>query len=130
MRPVLLFFGPLPLYGYGSAIAIGGVIAARLLWLRREKMGLRDEESFWELINLTVLSGFLGGKVLFLIQYGWSGLSIIHGYSVFGGFIAVPPAIALFARWKRIPALKLADYMFLGAMFWHVFGRFGCFLAG
>ena len=130
MRPVLLFVGAMPLYGYGSAIAFGGVIAARLLWLRREKMGLRDADSFWELINLVVLSGFLGGKILFLIQYGWSGLSITHGYSVFGGFIAVPLSIALFARWKRISALKLADYLFLSAIFWHAFGRLGCFLAG
>ena len=66
MWPVLLSFGPFHLYGYGAAIAFGGVLAARPLWLHRAKMGLRDEESFWTLINLAVLSGFIGGKLMFL----------------------------------------------------------------
>ncbi len=130
MRPVLLACGPVRLYGYGVAIAFGGIISARLLWLRREKMGLRDEESFWALINLVVLAGFFGGKILFLLQSGWGGLSLANGYSAFGGFISVPLCVALFARWKKIAVLKLADYVFLCALFWHAFGRLGCFLAG
>lgn len=130
MLPVLLAFGPLRLHGYGAAIALGGVLGARLLWLRREKMGLRDEDSFWALINLAVLSGFLGGKLLFLVQYGWRGLSLSSGYSAFGGFLGVPLCVALFARWKKIPVLKLADYVLLCGLFWHAFGRLGCFLAG
>lgn len=129
--PVIFAFGPLTLYGYGAAITLGGVVGARLLWLRREKMGLRDDESFWALINLAVLSGFLGGKLLFMIQYGArEGFSLMSGYSAFGGFVAVPLAVAGFACWKKIPFLKLADYMFLTALFWHAFGRLGCFLAG
>lgn len=128
--PILFSLGPLRLYGYGASIMLGGVLGARFLWLRREKMGLPDEESFWALINLTVLSGFLGGKLLFLIQYGWRDLSIMNGYSAFGGFISVPLCVAFFARWKKIPVLKLADYVFLCAAFWHAFGRLGCFLAG
>ena len=131
MWPVLLAFGPLRLHGYGAAIMLGGVIGIRLLWLRREKMGLRDEESFWALINLAVASGFLGGKLLFMLQYGFrEGLSLTNGYSAFGGFVGVPLCVVIFARWEKIPVLKLADYMFLGALMWHIFGRLGCFLAG
>jgi phosphatidylglycerol:prolipoprotein diacylglycerol transferase len=130
MRPVLLAFGPLTLYGYGAAITLGGVLGARWLWLRRAKMGLRDEESFWALINIACLSGFLGGKFLFLIQYGFSGFTLMSGYSAFGGFVSVPLAVFAFARRKKIPFLRLADYMFLCALFWHAFGRLGCFLAG
>ncbi len=131
MFPVLWSYGPLKLYGYGFMIVLGAVVVARLLWSRREKMGLRDEESYWALINIAALSGFLGGKLLFLAQYGWQGgLTVMNGYSSFGGFISVPLAIYAFARWKKIPFLKLADYMFLLAISWHVFGRLGCFLAG
>lgn len=130
MRPVLLAFGPFRLYGYGAAVALGGLVAARLLWLRRAKMGLRDDESFWALVNVVVVAGFLGGKLLYLLQYGWSDVSIMNGYSAFGGFISIPLAVAAFARWKKLSFLKLADYVFLGALFWHAFGRMGCFLAG
>lgn len=131
MLPVLLSFGPFHLYGYGFAITVGAVIGARLLWLRRAKMGLRDDESFWALLNIAVLSGFLGGKLMHMLQFGFrSGLSLMNGYASFGGFVSVPLGVYAFARWKKIPFLKLADYMFLTAFFWQSFGRLGCFLAG
>ncbi|MCR4296447.1 MAG: prolipoprotein diacylglyceryl transferase [Elusimicrobia bacterium] len=130
MLPILVALGPFKLYGYGAAITLGGVLGARFLWLRRARMGLRDDESFWALINLAVMAGFLGGKLLFILQYGWTGFNLMNGYSAFGGFVSVPLAIAGFAYWKKIPFLKLADYMFLTAAFWHAFGRLGCFLAG
>jgi len=128
--PVLFSFGPFHLYGYGAAITLGGVLGARLLWLRREKMGLRDEESFWGLLNLAVLSGFAGGKLMHMLQFGFTRPSFMNGYASFGGFVSVPLAVFAFARWKKIPFLKLADYMFLTAFFWQAFGRLGCFLAG
>ena len=130
MLPVLFSLGPLRLYGYGAAITLGAVVAARILWLRRGKMGLPDEDSYWALINIAAVSGFLGGKLMYMLQFGFSGFSIMHGYASFGGFVSVPLAVAGFAYWKRIPFLKLADYMFLTAFIWHAFGRLGCFLAG
>lgn len=130
MWPVLWSYGPLRLYGYGAAIVFGAALSARLMWRWREKAGLRDEESFWALINIAALSGFLGGKLLFLIQYGWRDLTVMNGYSVLGGFLSVPLAIAAFARWKKLSLFTLTDYMFVIAPFWHAFGRLGCFLAG
>lgn len=131
MLPVLLSVGPFRLYGYGFMITVGGLLGARLLWLRRARMGLKNDEEFWALINVACLSGFLGGKILHLLQYGWKGgASLMNGYSSFGGFVSVPLAVWAYARWKKIPFLKLADYMFLTAFFWHAFGRMGCFLAG
>lgn len=131
MCPILLAIGPFTLYGYGAAITLGGLVSGGLLYLRRGKIGFPREEDFLALVNCCVLSGFIGGKLLFMIQYGWkAGLSIMNGYSAFGGFVSVPLCVALFARWKKIPFLKLADYMFLGACMGHIFGRIGCFLAG
>lgn len=130
MLPVLFSLGPFHLYGYGAAITLGGVLGARLLWLRRAKMGLSDDESFWALLNVAVLSGFLGGKLMHMLQFGFNRVSLMNGYASFGGFVSVPLAVFAFARWKKIPFLKLADYMFLTAFFWQAFGRFGCFLAG
>ncbi|MDO8757424.1 MAG: prolipoprotein diacylglyceryl transferase, partial [Elusimicrobiota bacterium] len=130
MLPILFSIGPFHLYGYGAAITLGGIIGARLLWLRRAKMGLRDDESFWALLNLAVLSGFLGGKLMYMLQFGFNRLSFMNGYASYGGFVSVPLAVFAFARWKKIPFLRLADYMFLTAFFWQSFGRLGCFLAG
>jgi phosphatidylglycerol---prolipoprotein diacylglyceryl transferase len=128
--PVLFSLGPLHLYGYGAAITLGAIVAARILWLRRVQMGLPDEDSYWALINIAAMSGFLGGKLMFMLQFGISRFSLMNGYASFGGFVSVPLAIYAFARWKKIPFLKLADYMFMTAFIWHAFGRLGCFLAG
>jgi len=131
MWPVLLSVGSIHLYGYGAMITLGGIVSAGLLYRRREKIGLPREEDFFAVINLAVVSGFVGGKILYMIQYGVrDGFSLMSGYSAFGGFVGVPLFVAAFARWKKIPFLKLADYMFLGALMGHIFGRFGCFLAG
>ena len=131
MWPVLLSVGSLHLYGYGAMITLGGIVSAGLLYRRRAKIGLPREEDFFALINLAVMSGFVGGKILYMLQYGFhDGFSLMSGYSAFGGFVSVPLFVAFFARWKKIPFLKLADYMFLGALMGHIFGRLGCFLAG
>jgi phosphatidylglycerol:prolipoprotein diacylglycerol transferase len=129
--PILLAIGPFKLFGYGAAITLGGALSARLMWNCREKAGLRDEESYWALINIAALSGFAGGKLLFMLQYGVrEGFSVMAGYSAFGGFVSVPLAVAGFAYWKKIPFVNLIDHMFPIASFWHAFGRLGCFLAG
>ncbi|MBI3289620.1 MAG: prolipoprotein diacylglyceryl transferase [Elusimicrobia bacterium] len=138
MFPVLLEFGPLRLFGYGAAIALGGVLTFRVMWLRRARIGLKDDESYWALLNGLLLSGFGGGHLLYLAEYARPGtpefrqyaLSLSAGYSVFGGFIGASLFVVLFARWKKIPVLRLADTVFWCALFAHVFGRLGCFLAG
>jgi phosphatidylglycerol:prolipoprotein diacylglycerol transferase len=135
--PILFELGPIRIFGYGAAIALGGIWAFRVYWLRRKQIGLPDEESYWILLNGLILSGFGGAHLLFLLQYarGTPGfeaaaLSISGGYSVFGSFLSVTLFVWLFARWKKIPFLRLADYVFWGASLGHAFGRVGCFLAG
>lgn len=131
MWPVLWSYGPLRLYGYGAAITFGAALTAALMWRFRVKAGLKDEESFWALVNVAAISGFLGGKILFVLQYGLGhGFSVMGGYSAFGGFVSVPLAMWAFARWKKISFLNLFDYMLVLCPFWHAFGRLGCFLAG
>mgnify|MGYP001595876733 CR=1 FL=1 len=125
------------LFGYGAAIAVGGMLAARILWLRRNKAGLSDE-TFWAFLNGLLIAGFVGGHILYLLEYARPGteafgravFSLSGGYSVYGGFIAVIAFVAAFARWKKISFMRLADNVFWCAAFWHVWGRFGCFLAG
>ncbi len=137
MRPVLFEFAGLRVFGYGAAIAVGGMIAARILWLRRSKAGLSDD-LFWAFLNGLLIAGFAGGHLLYLLEYARPGteafrravFSLSGGYSVFGGFIAVIAFVAVFARWKKISFLRLADNVFWCAAFWHVWGRLGCFLAG
>ena len=138
MRPVLFALGPFHLYGYGAMIVLGGILSFWLLHARMAKVGLKTADDFWILVNVILASGFGGGRILYLFEYTrpfsrdfWETLiSPSHGFSVLGGFISVPIALWLFARWKRISFLRLFDLVSVMAPLGHVFGRFGCLLAG
>jgi phosphatidylglycerol:prolipoprotein diacylglycerol transferase len=138
VRPVLFALGPFHLYGYGAMIVLGGILAFSFLRVRMVKLGLKSDDDFWILINVILASGFGGGRILFLLEYTrpfskdfWATLiSPSHGFSVLGGFISVPVALWLFARWKRISFLRLFDTVCVMAPLGHMFGRFGCLLAG
>ena len=138
MHPVLLALGPFHLNGYGAMIALGGILSFWFLHGRMAKVGLKSDDDFWILVNVILLSGFGGGRILFLLEYTrpfsrdfWENLiSLSHGFSVLGGFVSVPLALWLFARWRKISFLRLFDTVCVMAPLAHVFGRFGCLLAG
>jgi phosphatidylglycerol:prolipoprotein diacylglycerol transferase len=138
VKPLLFSFGPFHLYGYGAMIVLGGVFSFWLLRVRMAKLGLKSADDFWILVNVILGAGFGGGRLLYLFEYTvpfskefWRTLvSPSSGFSVLGGFISVPIALWLFARWKKISFLRLFDTVCVMAPLGHMFGRFGCLLAG
>ncbi|MDE2511858.1 MAG: prolipoprotein diacylglyceryl transferase [Elusimicrobia bacterium] len=138
MRPVLLAFGPFKLYGYGAMLVVAGLAAFWFLHRRLKKAGLNDEDDFWILINVILLSGFGGGRLLYLVEYtAWFSrdffrtmVSPSSGFSVLGGFISVPIGVWLFCRWRKVPFLRLMDTICVMAPLGHSFSRIGCLLAG
>jgi phosphatidylglycerol:prolipoprotein diacylglycerol transferase len=138
VRPVLFELGPFHLYGYGAMIVLGGIFAFWFLRTRMAKLGLMSDDDFWILVNVILLSGFGGGRILYVFEYTrwfshdfWEALfSPSRGFSVLGGFISLPIALWLFARWKKISFLRLFDTLCVMAPLGHTFGRFGCLLAG
>lgn len=138
MRPILFEHGPFRLYGYGAMLMVAGLFAFTFLRFRAKKAGLKNDEDYWLLINVILISGFGGGRLLFLLEYTrlfsrefWSTLfSTSSGFSVLGGFFSVPICIWLFCRWRDIPFLRLLDTIAVMAPMGHVFARLGCLLAG
>ena len=138
MHPVLFQFGPFGVYSYGALIALGGAAACRFWWPRRDKMGLRSEDDFWLLVNLLIVSGFVGGRLLFVFEYTrpwspdfWSSLvGYSRGFSVMGAFVSVLLALWWLARRVATPFPRLLDYVVAPVPMWHAFGRAGCFFAG
>jgi phosphatidylglycerol:prolipoprotein diacylglycerol transferase len=136
VRPVLFELGPLKLYSYGFLIALGGLAAVRYWRSRLPKMGIARDQDFWLLVNFILFGGFLGGRLLYLIEYVpreellSAALTFNRGFSVLGAFFGVAAAVWLFARKLRIPFLPLLDHVCVAAPLWHAFGRLGCFLAG
>lgn len=138
MRPILFSIGRLRIYSYGALIALGGVFST-IFWLKHwKKMGLRQEEDVWLLINTILISGFLGGRLLYVFQYDplfgrvfWRDIfSLNRGFCVMGAIISVFLGIFLYAHFLRLKFLRTLDYVCQAAPLWHFFGRLGCFSAG
>lgn len=138
MHPVLFACAGLRVYSYGALIALGGIFSVLIWNAKRENMGLRKADDFWLFVNVILISGFIGGRVLYIIEYVpfsgpelWAAVfSFNKGFSVLGAFASVAGGIWLFARRLKLEFLRLLDYASLIAPFWHVFGRLGCFAAG
>ena len=138
MRPILLSFGSFHLYGYGTMIVLGLILPLRFLHGRMEKVGLKSGDDFWLLVNVLLVSGFAGGRILYLFEYTrpfsrdfWETLiSPSRGFSLLGGFASVPLGVWLFCRWRGIEFLRLLDTIGVVTPFWLMIARFGCLLAG
>jgi phosphatidylglycerol:prolipoprotein diacylglycerol transferase len=136
--PVLFRLGPVSVFTYGALIALGGVLSAAFWRSRRAAMGLRKDDDFWLLLNVILLGGFIGGRLLFLLEYvpfsrgdlARSAFSFNQGFSVLGAFGGVTLGLWLFCRRLNLEFARLLDYVSLAAPFWHFLGRLGCLAAG
>ena len=68
-------------------------------------MGLHCDEDFWLLLNSIFWGGFIGGRILYLIEYvpfTWSELrpaifAVNKGFSVMGAFGGIAASVWIFA---------------------------------
>lgn len=129
MHPVLIQIGAWKLFSYGALIALGGALSTRLWLSRWREMGLKRRDDVWLLLNVILFSGGIGGKLMFVVEYGptWSAS---RGFSVMGAFLGVFLGVYGFSRKMAVPFRPLLDHVCLAAPLWHAFGRFGCFAAG
>ncbi|MGZ3692793.1 MAG: prolipoprotein diacylglyceryl transferase [Bdellovibrionota bacterium] len=137
MFPVLFEIRGLPIHSYGFFIALGYVAALALLSYLAKKRGL-DPASFLDIAFLALVSGVIGGRILFVftnlayfIRYPgeigdfWQG-----GLVFYGGFIAAFFAITYYIRRKKLPYAESLDILAPALTLGHAFGRIGCFAAG
>lgn len=137
MRPILFDLFGFKVYSYGLMIAIGIITAVLLLSNKAKKKGY-DEDHIFNMIIFTVISGILGGKILFIItefDYVMSNPSVIikefgYGFVIYGAIIGGALAVALYCRMKKWDVLDIADSIVPGLAMAQGFGRIGCFLAG
>lgn len=138
MRQILYSFGSINIYSYGLMIAIG-IIAAVSIFLRgTKKIGL-DEDSVLNMIIITIISGVLGGKILYIItdyetvkaNGGIFNLKNFgEGFVIYGAIIAGMLSIYIYSRRKKWNIVKVLDAVVPGVAIAQGFGRIGCFLAG
>jgi phosphatidylglycerol---prolipoprotein diacylglyceryl transferase len=139
MYPILFQFGSLHIYAYGFFIVVGFVTAVVLaaLKIRKSNSGV-SFENIVDLFFYTVLSGFIGSRLLFVLinfdvyrQHPAQIFKIWEGGLVFYGGLALAAMVAFwYMRWHRLPVWKSADLISPLIALGLFFGRIGCFFAG
>ena len=137
MRNELFTIGPLTVYGYGTMIALGVIVAWVVTDYRAKRQKL-DREHVFSLVIWCLLGGMLCAKFLFWItewheivkspQYILDTLS--DGFVVYGGIIGGILSGWLYCRSKKINFWKYFDLVMPSVALAQGFGRIGCLLAG
>jgi phosphatidylglycerol:prolipoprotein diacylglycerol transferase len=137
MHPLLVKIGPIPIHTYGFMIAMG-FLACVYVVRRLAARSKLDVERVLDLVFWSLLVGFLGSRILFVLTRldtftsdplaffrVWEG-----GLVFLGGPIAVVPFVVWYTRRHGLPIWKTMDAMIPGLAVAHMFGRFGCLAAG
>ncbi|MBW6411113.1 prolipoprotein diacylglyceryl transferase [Clostridium weizhouense] len=136
MKIFLFEFLGIQVKSYGLMIAIGILVAVSLLLKRAKRKGY-NEDSLLNLIILAIISGVLGGKLLFILTELRSILnnpSILmnfgYGFVIYGAIILGAISIVLYCRKRGWKVMEIMDLTVPGLAIAQGFGRIGCFLAG
>ncbi|WP_392486743.1 prolipoprotein diacylglyceryl transferase [Haloimpatiens sp. FM7315] len=136
MRPVLFTIFGKEIYGYGTMIAIG-IIAAILLLQHRVKKLDYDEDKIFSMAIIAVISGVLGGKLLFIITEIKSIIQdpsllkdIKYGFVIYGAIIGGAIGVYIYSKKNKWKVLSIFDLVIPSIPLAQGFGRIGCFLAG
>lgn len=136
MKPVLFEVLGIKVYGYGLMITIG-ILAALLLLSKRVKEKGYDEDSISSMEIITIISGILGGKILFIIteikdiiKDPSIMLDIRYGFVIYGAILGGALGIYIYSKKKSWKVLDVFDLVIPTIPLAQGFGRIGCFLAG
>lgn len=135
MHNEILRIGRFTIHGYGLMIAIGVVAALVVATLRAKKKGLDGDITF-NLTILSVISGFIGAKILYILvewkDFIQNPLMVVSGsgFVVYGGIIVGALTAVLYCRWKKISFMSYFDLLMPSVAIAQGFGRLGCLLAG
>lgn len=136
MRTVLFEFFGIKIYSYGLMIAVG-ILAAGLYFLKVAKKRGYDEDHLFNAIIISVISGVLGGKLLYIIveiktiiENPSILLDFGNGFVIYGAIILGAVGLMLYCKKKRWNLLEIFDCAVPGVALAQGFGRIGCFLAG
>lgn len=137
MDPICFHIGSRPVYWYGVMMALAflsGIVHWHWLGRRTGRdVSVAGDLAFW-----LMAGGILGARTAYVIA-NWDYFlaapqNIIRidqgGLVFYGGFIGGVLAFVVFARWRQIRFMDLADFTITALPLGHAFGRIGCFLNG
>ena len=136
MFPVVFSYGSFFIPSYGVVIAVGILVAMWLASFRARQRGL-PVDRFYDLVFIAILSGFLGGRVFYILlnfeDFLKDPMALIlsrSGFVFLGGFAGAMLALYFAIQRFKLPLLPTADVLIVSLCFAHGFGRIACWAAG
>lgn len=138
MHSELFSLGPLTLHAYGLCMAIGFLLAWRLIMVFGKRTGqpLPDMTS---LLTWTMVLAVIGARFAYVcehwtVEFAGRPLDILRldrgGLMFYGGLIAALIPILVCTVGKHIPFFAVGDLIAFAMPLGHAFGRIGCFMHG
>ena len=136
MYPILFEVGGITVYSYGFFIALGTIAGVAYMAKQGKKeVGLTFDQAN-NLFLVIFIAALVGGKVFLFFEdpgryVNEPGKLIAgRGFVFYGSFLFAVPAMLIYFRRHKLPALAMLDVMAITTCLVHGFGRIGCFLAG
>jgi phosphatidylglycerol:prolipoprotein diacylglycerol transferase len=131
---IAIQIGPLPLYWYGIAYAVG-LAGAYWIMVRQARRFGQNEELLGNGLIIVGVAALIGGRLYHVIDqwqlYASDPLKIIlppySGLGVFGGFVTGGLAFLYLVRRYRVSAWRWADIVAPGVFIMQAAGRWGNF---
>lgn len=137
MRPIFFSVGGLPVYSYGTLIALGFFIAyVYISWLCKKRG--EDEDVITDIFLVIIISSIISARLTYvtshLSEYSADPTDVFRvwkgGMTYLGGFLGALAGAWVYLRWKGLPFGLFADMFAPGVALAQVLGRLGCFMNG
>jgi phosphatidylglycerol:prolipoprotein diacylglycerol transferase len=137
MHPILIQIGSFSLKSYWVFMALGFVLGGIVIYWQAKRKNL-DPHKTKRLILITIISGFIGSRILYVfLNFGLYQKNLLRifkfwkgGLSWQGGFLFNLLVMLLILRSDQKNLGKWLDTGILGILIGHSIGRIGCFLNG
>lgn len=131
----IITIGGVTLHGYGLMIALGFLVAV-IMGMKRAKAYSLDSEAIVDIAIISLISGFLGAKLLYVIvsfqDFINDPLDVLgsSGFVVYGGIIGGALGAMIYASKKKLSFMSYFDIVMPSIAINQAMGRIGCYFAG
>ncbi len=128
--------GPVTIQPWGVMVALG-FLAAVYIAVKEAKRKKEDANKIYDLVFYVILSGIIGARIAYLIEY-WEEVSSFAGIfkiwegglSFIGGLVGALIASYVYIKIKKLNFWKTVDIFAPALALGHAIGRIGCYITG
>jgi len=136
-KTVIHIWGPLGIQSYGLFVVIGILVATWLFLKNPKTKSVISKETFNKVLIATIVSGIVGGRLLYIFEDPQNLQSLIDifkvwhgGLSSLGAIAAILLIVPLYLKKLKVPIIPFLDLIAIYAPLIYAIARIGCFFAG